>query len=197
MRQKMQKKRVQKPKLGPAKRARKRVRGAFQGRRTSRFAGIYIYIFTYTYTVTYTYYNYLISILQNTVCCLSSVPCSATCTDDARLLAYTYRENVHACFPLSSAGKTPALLWKHCNDTNIHHINCCRICASTVLSATKLGANYMKTTWLFLHWILWLANQGKQQGCSLLILQEAVRFCSLPRLYASCLGWKACLEHDH
>ena len=47
MRQKMQKKRVQKPKLGPAKRARKRVRGAFQGRRTSRFAGIYIYIFIF------------------------------------------------------------------------------------------------------------------------------------------------------
>ena len=47
MRQKMQKKRVQKPKLGPAKRARKRVRGAFQGRRTSRFAGIYIYIYIY------------------------------------------------------------------------------------------------------------------------------------------------------
>ena len=41
------KKRVQKPKLGPAKRARKRVRGAFQGRRTSRFAGIYIYIYVY------------------------------------------------------------------------------------------------------------------------------------------------------
>ena len=38
------KKRVQKPKLVPAKRARKRVRGAFEGRRTSRFAGIYIYI---------------------------------------------------------------------------------------------------------------------------------------------------------
>ena len=42
MRQKMQKKRVQKPKLGPAKRARKRVRGAFQGRRTSRFAGNFL-----------------------------------------------------------------------------------------------------------------------------------------------------------
>ena len=38
------KKRVQKPKLVPAKRARKRVRGAFEGRRTSRFAGIYLYI---------------------------------------------------------------------------------------------------------------------------------------------------------
>ena len=35
------KKRVQKPKLGPAKRARKRERGPFQGRRTSRFAGKY------------------------------------------------------------------------------------------------------------------------------------------------------------
>ena len=46
------KKRVQKPKLGPAKRARKRVRGAFQGRRTSRFAGICIYMYIlhiYTY----------------------------------------------------------------------------------------------------------------------------------------------------
>ena len=37
------KQRVQKPKLVPAKRARKRVRGALEGRRTSRFAGIYIY----------------------------------------------------------------------------------------------------------------------------------------------------------
>ena len=36
------KKRVQKPKLGPAKRARKRERGPFQGRRTSRFAGKYM-----------------------------------------------------------------------------------------------------------------------------------------------------------
>ena len=44
MRSKMQKKGVQEPKLREAKRARKRVRGAFQGRRTSRFAGIYIYI---------------------------------------------------------------------------------------------------------------------------------------------------------
>ena len=40
------KKRVQNPKLVPAKRARKRVRGAFEGRRTSRFAGTYIYIYT-------------------------------------------------------------------------------------------------------------------------------------------------------
>ena len=53
MRQKMQKKeRVQKPKLGEAKRARKRVRGAFQGRRTSRFAGIYIYNYICIYTCT-------------------------------------------------------------------------------------------------------------------------------------------------
>ena len=48
MRSKMQKKGVQEPKLREAKRARKRVRGAFQGRRTSRFAGIYIwYIYIY------------------------------------------------------------------------------------------------------------------------------------------------------
>ena len=50
------KKRVQKPKLGPAKRARKRERGPFQGRRTSRFAGNHIYIYIFT------------SLLQNFLC---------------------------------------------------------------------------------------------------------------------------------
>ena len=49
MRSKMQKKGVQEPKLREAKRARKRVMGAFQGRRTSRFAGIYIYMCIYLF----------------------------------------------------------------------------------------------------------------------------------------------------
>ena len=63
------KKRVQKPKLGPAKRARKRVRGAFQGRRTSRFAGIYIFlhihisytIYTCIYCIFFPRYTYMSS----------------------------------------------------------------------------------------------------------------------------------------
>ena len=38
------KKKSPKAKTRPGKKARKRVRGAFQGRRTSRFAGKYIYI---------------------------------------------------------------------------------------------------------------------------------------------------------
>ena len=72
---KCKKKRVQKPKLGPAKRARKRVRGAFQGRRTSRFAGNNIlYKYMYEWYIHYSLIHYIDSTFFCAKCHFS--PCS-------------------------------------------------------------------------------------------------------------------------
>ena len=49
------KKHVQKPKHGPPRKARNRVRCVFYGRRTSRFAGISIHIYMYGYTHIHNY----------------------------------------------------------------------------------------------------------------------------------------------
>ena len=53
-------KKAQTPKHGPGKKDRNRARGVFQGRRTSRSAGIYIYMYNYIYFqnihIQYTYF---------------------------------------------------------------------------------------------------------------------------------------------
>ena len=96
---------------------------------------IHVHMFLYIHNISFQYY---------TICCLSSVSCSGTCANDARLLAYM--ENVHACFPYPLQAKR----LHSCENvvlTQIFTISTgagfVHQHASTRLSATKLPENYL------------------------------------------------------